>query len=75
MATIAQLRQATLDARKATGMQGIGTECSRGLYRVVHVTFAKGRTTVDPLSNFAGPDATIETLQAIAADAGCSNAK
>ena len=73
MATIAQLRQATIEARLATGLDGIGTECSRGLYRVVNVTTKMDRTYVDPLSEFAGPDATIETLQAIARDADYRN--
>jgi hypothetical protein len=68
MATMGELRQATIDARDATGLDGIGTECRRGLFRVVHVATKHDATIVDPLSEWLGPDAVIATLRAIAHD-------
>jgi hypothetical protein len=60
--SIADLQKATLAARQRTGMQGIGTQASRGLFQVVLVTMTGRKTTVDPLSGFVSLPAAVEVL-------------
>lgn len=63
------LQQATRNARAATGMNGISTEVSRGLVRVVNVTLQKRRAPlIDPLSDFLPADEAIKVLEQITAD-------
>ena len=63
------LQQATRNARAATGMNGIGTEVSCGLVRVVNVTLQKRKAPlIDPLSDFLPAEQAIKVLEQIAAD-------
>ena len=58
------IRTATLSARNRTG-KNIGTEVSKGLFRVVVVSFdAKGKSTVTPLSGWVSPAKIVEQLNA-----------
>ena len=71
MATIGQIREATIKARAATSMPGIGTRIDRGLIQVVNVSMNGRRTTVDELSGWVGGDAALSVLAQIAADKAC----
>ena len=71
MTTFADIQSATLAARAATGLQGIGTRISQGRMQVVNVTYGtKGRSTVDPLSDWVSPSAAVAVLRQIQADKG-----
>lgn len=59
------IRTATINARARTG-QNIGTEVSKGLFRVVSVSFdARGKSTVTPLSNWVSPAKIVDQLNAV----------
>lgn len=69
--TFAAIQRATLAARAATGMKGIGTQMGGGLFQVVNVTPRPRRSAiVDPLSDFLPAEQAIEVLNQIAADGG-----
>lgn len=64
--TLADLRAATLEARKATGAP-VSTRVLRGLFQVVACTPSKrGRFDVSPLSKYSTAADTIATLRGIA---------
>jgi len=68
MQTAAKIRQATMSARAATGMNGIGTRTESGKFQVVNVTYQGKKTIVDEYSGWLSADAAIETLKQIEMD-------
>jgi hypothetical protein len=71
MATFQQIQTATMAARRATGMPGIGTQVNAGRFQVVNVSYGKrGKSDVLALSDWISVDAAIEVLRQIEADKG-----
>lgn len=68
MATLMDLRNATLSARRRTGDNAIGTQVEAGKVQVVRVTYPSGKggkSVVTPLTRFLDPDDAIRALDAL----------
>lgn len=66
-----ELQRATVAARKACGVQGLGTRADGGAVQVVNVTMRSGKSAiVDPLSAFISIPAATEVMRQIEADKG-----
>jgi hypothetical protein len=62
--TIKSMQEATMAVRLVTGRDTISTRVQAGMFQVVDVVFdAKGKSTVTPLSDWAGAEDTIQFLR------------
>ena len=71
MQTLSAVSAATMNARKAAGMPGIGTRVEYGRFQVINTSAGnRGGVIVDELSDWLTSENTIAVLNDIAADKG-----
>ena len=62
MATMKQLRDATINARHLAQDQSIGTRVQDGRIQVIRATYSNGKTHIDELSEWLSADAALTFL-------------
>ena len=66
MKIITQIQTATIEARKRTGTESIGTRVKKGRFQIVSVTYAKGgKSTVNEMSEWLAGADLIDALNAL----------
>jgi hypothetical protein len=68
MATMMDLRNATLSARQRTNDNSISTRVEAGRVQIVRVTYPpekRGRSVVTPVTAFVSPDEAVQALKSL----------